>query len=170
MQFPQTTSIYPGNLTTAGHWRRSQILRWTVVDNAIHLSYRALSVASPCIPDATTTAYLEENPRSILTEKFGYETRAQSMDCTIYQRRRCLWIRTHESIHGILCLYAPPLWNLLRSGVAATVYLQHCHSEDDKIRNEALGEYRTAIDFLTRASHHYKALKTAVLPPHYYVC
>jgi len=46
--------------------------------------------------------------------------------------------------------------------VAATVYLQHCHSEDDKIRNEALGEYRTAIDFLTRASHHYKALKTAL--------
>jgi len=58
-----------------------------------------------------------------------------------------------------------PFDNLLRSGVAATVYLQHCHSEDEKIRNEALGEYRTAIDFLTRASTHYKALKTAV-PPH----
>ena len=51
----------------------------------------------------------------------------------------------------------------LRLGVAATVYLQHCHSGDEKIRNEAMGEYRTAIDFLTRASTHYKALKTAVL-------
>ena len=49
-------------------------------------------------------------------------------------------------------------------GVAATVCLQHCHSEDSKIRNEAAGEYRTAIEFLRRASNHYPALLTAVLP------
>lgn len=63
------------------------------------------------------------------------------------------------------CVCMFPHENLLRSGVAATVYLQHCHSEDEKIRNEALGEYRTAVDFLTRASTHYKALKTAVPRP-----
>jgi hypothetical protein len=54
---------------------------------------------------------------------------------------------------------------MLTTGVAATVYLQHCHSDDEKIRNEALSEYRTAIDFLTRASQHWTALKTAVSPP-----
>lgn len=54
---------------------------------------------------------------------------------------------------------------LMGVGVAATVCLQHCHSEDAKIRNEAAGEYRTAIEFLRRASSHYPALLTAVLIP-----
>jgi hypothetical protein len=47
-------------------------------------------------------------------------------------------------------------------GVGATVYLQHCHSDDLKIRNEAAGEYRTAMDFLRRASKPFPALLTAV--------
>jgi hypothetical protein len=48
------------------------------------------------------------------------------------------------------------------AGVGATVCLQHCHSPDDKIRREALGEYKTATDFLERASVPFPALKTAV--------
>ena len=50
----------------------------------------------------------------------------------------------------------------LTEGVAATVYLQHCHSDDMKIRNEAAGEYKTAMDFLKRASRPFPALLTAV--------
>jgi hypothetical protein len=61
-----------------------------------------------------------------------------------------------------VCMYLTN--SKLTSGVAATVSLQHCHSHDENIRNEALGEYRTAIDFLTRCSNHWTALKTAVRP------
>ena len=50
----------------------------------------------------------------------------------------------------------------LCEGVAATVFLQHCHSDDMKIRTEATGEYKTAMDFLRKASRPFPALLSAV--------
>ena len=55
----------------------------------------------------------------------------------------------------------PNLWE----GVAATVFLQHCHSDDLKIRAEATGEYKTAMDFLRKASRPFPALLSAVITP-----
>lgn len=53
----------------------------------------------------------------------------------------------------------------LCEGVAATVFLQHCHSDDMKVRTEATGEYKTAMDFLRKASRPFPALLSAVIIP-----
>jgi hypothetical protein len=57
------------------------------------------------------------------------------------------------------------MWRLIAVGVAATVFLQHCHSDDMKIRAEATGEYKTAMDFLRKASRPFPALLSAVPSP-----